>query len=64
MDTNETYLFGFHLYNNGFFWEAHEVWEPVLIGIPVNSPERLMLKRLFLIANCCLKLAMGRPNAG
>lgn len=24
---NETYLFGFDLFNHGFYWEAHEAWE-------------------------------------
>lgn len=61
--SNDAYLFGFHLYSNGFFWEAHEVWEPVWLGTPVNSPERFVVKGLIQISNCCLKLAMHRRNA-
>jgi hypothetical protein len=61
--TNEAYLFGVHLYRNGFFWEAHEVWEPVWQGARPSSAERHLMQGLIQLANGCLKVAMGRLAA-
>ncbi len=60
---NETYLYGLKLYDAGFYWEAHEVWEPVWIRSPGNSRERLLVQGLIQLANACLKVVMGRPEA-
>jgi len=61
--SNEAYLFGVHLYRNGFFWEAHEVWEPVWQGARPSSAERHLMQGLIQLANGCLKVAMGRLAA-
>ncbi|APH73056.1 DUF309 domain-containing protein [Aquibium oceanicum] len=60
---NEAWLCGFTLYRAGFFWETHEVWEPVWMGTRPNSAERQMMQGLIQLANGCLKLAMHRPKA-
>ncbi|WP_206064860.1 DUF309 domain-containing protein [Nitratireductor mangrovi] len=60
---NEAWRYGFALYGHGFFWEAHEVWEPVWMGLRPNSAERMLVQGLIQLANCCLKLRMGRPRA-
>ncbi len=60
---NETFLYGLKLYSAGFYWEAHEVWEPVWIRSPGNSRERLLVQGLIQLANACLKIVMGRPEA-
>jgi len=60
---NEAYLLGFHLYRHGYFWEAHEVWEPVWMGAMPNSRERALMQGLIQLANGCLKLAMDRRRA-
>jgi hypothetical protein len=60
---NEAYLFGVHLYRNGYFWEAHEVWEPVWQGTRPSSAERHLMQGLIQLANGCLKVAMGRLAA-
>ena len=60
---NQAWLYGFALYGNGFFWEAHEVWEPVWMGLRPNSAERMLVQGMIQLANCCLKLGMGRPRA-
>lgn len=57
------YLFGFDLYAAGFFWEAHEVWEPVWTACAPNSRERALMAGLIQLANGCLKLVMHRPKA-
>ena len=57
------YLYGFDLYAAGYFWEAHEVWEPVWMACAPNSRERQLTAGLIQLANACLKLEMGRLNA-
>ena len=61
--TNATYLYGVALYEAAFFWEAHEVWEPVWMHAPPNSTHRALVQGLIQLANACLKLRMGRGNA-
>lgn len=60
---NEAWLYGFRLYGGGFFWEAHEVWEPVWMGAAPNSAERHLVQGLIQLANACLKLRMERKRA-
>ncbi|MGX1307539.1 hypothetical protein AB7M35_002259 [Amorphus suaedae] len=60
---HEAWLSGFRLYRHGYFWETHEVWEPVWIGARPNSAERAMVQGLIQVANACLKLRMGRDRA-
>lgn len=60
---NATYLYGVALYNAGFFWEAHEVWEAVWMRAAGNSRERLLLQGLIQLSNGCLKVVMDRRPA-
>lgn len=60
---HEAWLAGFRLYAHGYFWETHEVWEPVWIGARPNSAERAMVQGLIQVANACLKLRMDRQRA-
>jgi hypothetical protein len=60
---NEAWIYGFRLYGGGFFWEAHEVWEPVWVGAAPNSAERHLVQGLIQLANACLKLRMERRRA-
>lgn len=48
---------------DGFYWEAHEVLEPVWLALPRGSREREMVQALIQLANACLKREMGRPRA-
>lgn len=57
------YRYGAKLCTDGFFWEAHEVWEAVWLTCAPNSAERHLLRGLIQIANAALKLRMGRPAA-
>jgi len=57
------FAYGADLYNHGFFWEAHEVWEAVWMAATPNSARRQALRALIQMANACLKLAMGKRNA-
>ena len=60
---NAAYLYGIDLYNAGYFWEAHEVWEAVWARAAGNSRERLLLQGLIQLSNACLKILMERREA-
>jgi uncharacterized protein len=59
----DAFAFGVDLFNHGFFWEAHEVWEAVWMTAAPNSARRQALRALIQMTNACLKLAMGKRNA-
>ena len=60
---NRAWLYGRALYDASFFWEAHEVWEPVWQRTQPNSEARSLIACLIHLANACLKLEMMRPKA-
>ena len=60
---NGAYVHGFALMRGGYFWEAHEVWEPVWLACPPNGRARLLLRALIQAANAHLKREMNRPRA-
>jgi len=47
----------------GFFWEAHEVLEPVWMALPDGSTERRFVQAVIQAANAALKHRMNRPRA-
>lgn len=54
---------GFCYLEAGYFWEAHEAWEPVWQALPPNSAERHFVQAIIQLANAELKLRMQRPRA-
>lgn len=54
---------GLRFLDAGYFWEAHEVLEPVWMVLPDGSVERRFVQGLIQLANGRLKLVMGRPKA-
>jgi hypothetical protein len=46
-----------------YFWEAHELLEPVWMTCPKGSPDGLMVQGLIQLANAGLKRRMQRPRA-
>ena len=49
------YLWGVDLYNNGFFWEAHEAWESLWRAAEHDVVQHAFLQALILCAAACLK---------
>lgn len=47
----------------GYFWEAHEVLEPVWMALPDDDPDRQLVQALIQYANAGLKRRMNRPKA-
>lgn len=60
---NPAWQFGLQLLGLGFFWEAHEVLEPVWVNAAPNSAERHMVQAVIQLANAGLKLVMHRRDA-
>lgn len=54
---------GLRYLDAGFYWEAHELLEPVWMVLPEPSRERQFVQGLIQIANGFLKLEMDRPKA-
>ena len=54
---------GFTAFEAGYFWEAHELWEPIWMRLAPQSPERHLLQGLIQLANARLKAAMNQERA-
>ncbi|AAV96920.1 DUF309 domain-containing protein [Ruegeria pomeroyi] len=57
------WIAGWRLLELGYFWEAHEVWEPVWMALPPNDAARHAVRAAIQLANAALKLRMGRQGA-
>lgn len=57
------FLHGLAYLEQGFFWEAHEVLEPVWMALPEGSGARACVQGLIQLANAHLKARMEKPNA-
>lgn len=51
------------LFDGGYFWEAHEVWESMWIELPRSSPRARFLQGLLLCAGAMVKQSAGYPEA-
>lgn len=60
---NAAFQAGLDLLETGFYWESHEILEPVWMNAPANAPERFLVQALIQLANAALKQKMGRPKA-
>ncbi|MFO1518346.1 MAG: DUF309 domain-containing protein [bacterium] len=56
---NTAYLYGMDLYHQGYYYEAHEVWEELWHAVGHETTVGLYLKALIQNAAAQLKLAMG-----
>lgn len=54
---------GLQFFEAGFYWETHEVLEPVWMALPDDCIEKRFIQGLIQLANGRLKLRMNRPNA-
>ena len=59
---NEDYLFGIDLYNHGYLWEAHEVWEGLWHAAKHDRLQADQLQGLIQCAAASLKIPMGQPR--
>lgn len=61
--SNPAWLYGWRLLAGGYYWEAHEAWEPVWQRATPNSRERLLVQAVIQLANALLKRQIGRERA-
>ncbi len=61
--SNPAWRHGVAFLKAGFYWEAHEVLEPVWLNAPPNSRERALVQGTIQFANAALKALLDRPNA-
>jgi hypothetical protein len=59
---DEDYLFGVDLYNHGYLWEAHEVWEGLWHAAKHDPVQADYLQGLIQCAAACLKVRMDQPR--
>jgi predicted metal-dependent hydrolase len=59
---NEDYLFGIDLYNHGYLWEAHEVWERLWHASKGDPLQADLYQGLIQCAAAALKVPMGQPR--
>lgn len=55
----EAYLYGIDLFNHGYYWEAHEVWEELWQACGRRGVTATFLKGLIALAAVGLKLRTG-----
>lgn len=60
---NPAWGYGLRLLRHGYYWEAHEVLEPVWFNAAPNSRERFLVQAVIQLANALLKAELGRRNA-
>lgn len=63
LEQSRAWTFGWVLFREEFYWEAHEVWEPVWMHLPDQSRERLFVQACIQLANALLKEKMQRFSA-
>jgi Domain of unknown function (DUF309) len=60
---SELVYWGIDLFNHGYYWEAHEVWEDLWREAELGSPLRLTFKGLILLAAAGVKIREGKSAA-
>lgn len=63
LEGDAAWAYGVDLFNAGYFWEAHEIWEPLWRAAPEGGVERVAMKALIQIAASLLKRRGGNERA-
>jgi len=50
------------LFNEGFYWEAHEAWEHFWHALGRTTPEARFIQGLIHLAAACVKIREGKPT--
>jgi predicted metal-dependent hydrolase len=59
---SRTYLLGVDLFNHGYYWEAHEVWEGLWRAAGRSGRTADFLKGLIKLAAAGVKVRQGQPR--
>jgi hypothetical protein len=60
---SDVFRWGIDLFNHGYYWEAHEAWEPLWHGAKQSTQHRLFFKGLILLAAAGVKMREGKRVA-
>ena len=60
---NIAWRYGIRLFNEGYYWETHEVLEAVWLNAVPNSREKHLVQGVIQIANARLKSLLNQPKA-
>jgi uncharacterized protein len=60
---SDVFRWGIDLFNHGYYWEAHEAWEPLWQTATRTTPHRLLFKGLILLAAAGVKIHEGKQVA-
>ena len=55
-------MYGLDLFNHGYYWEAHEVWEQIWHAAGRTGPVGSFIKGLIKLAAAGVKVREGRPG--
>jgi uncharacterized protein len=58
---NSRWLHALDLFNEGFYWESHEVWESFWNALGRTTPEALFVQGLIHLAAAAVKIREGKP---
>lgn len=59
---NAEWLHALDLFNHGFYWEAHEVWEGFWNTLGRTTPEARLVQGLIHLAAAAVKIREGKPH--
>lgn len=58
---NAQWLYALDLFNEGFYWEAHEAWESFWHALGRTTPEAHFVQGLIHMTAACVKVREGKP---
>jgi hypothetical protein len=61
--SSNVFRWGIDLFNHGYYWEAHEAWEPLWHAAKQSAQHRLFFKGLILLAAAGVKIREGKRVA-
>lgn len=60
---SDAFRWGADLFNHGYYWEAHEAWEPLWRSTDRSAPAGRFLKGLILLSASGVKIRQGKLPA-
>lgn len=61
--SSHVFRWGIDLFNHGYYWEAHEAWEPLWHAAKQSAQHRRFFKGLILLAAAGVKIREGKRVA-
>ncbi|UVK48287.1 DUF309 domain-containing protein (plasmid) [Mesorhizobium sp. AR07] len=61
--SSNVFRWGIDLFNHGYYWEAHEAWEPLWHAAKQSAQHRVFFKGLILLAAAGVKIREGKRVA-